>query len=147
MKSDKFPGSICAGGRYDDLTGLFGMKGMSGVGVSFGADRIFDLMEQENIFPEELSKGPMVLFVNFGEEEALYSLKLVSQLREDGISAELYPDPVKLKKQMNYANDRGVAYVALIGSDEITSGKFILKSMETGEQTAIKPEELITTLS
>jgi len=147
VKSDKFPGSICAGGRYDDLTGLFGMKGLSGVGVSFGADRIFDLLEQENLFPEELSKGPTVLFVNFGEAEALYSLKLVSQLREDGISAELYPDPVKLKKQMSYANDRGVTYVALIGSDEITSGKFVLKNMETGEQAAITPEDLLSTLS
>ena len=147
VKSDKFPGSICAGGRYDDLTGLFGMKGLSGVGVSFGADRIFDLMAQENLFPEELSKGPTVLFVNFGEAEALYSLKLVSQLREDGISAELYPDPVKLKKQMSYANDRGVTYVALIGSDEITSGKFVLKNMETGEQAAITPEDLLSTLS
>jgi len=147
VKSNKFPGSICAGGRYDDLTGLFGMKDLSGVGVSFGADRIYDLMEQEKLFPEKLSKGPKVLFVNFGMKEALYSLNLVSKLRKEGVIVELYPDSVKLKKQMSYANDRGVTYVVLIGSDEIASGKFKLKNMENGEQSTITLQDLLSTLS
>ena len=136
-------GSICGGGRYDDLTGLFGMKGMSGVGISFGADRIYDVLTELELFPAETDQGLSLLFVNFGEKEQLHCMKLVKKLRDAGIDCELYPTPSKLQKQMKYANDRNVSYVALVGENEINSGIIQLKNMFSGEQDSVTIEELI----
>ena len=141
--TDGFSGSICGGGRYDDLTGIFGLKDVSGVGVSFGADRIYDILRDNNLFPESVVASSEVLFVNFGENEASYCLKLVSQLRKNGISAELYPDNVKMKKQMKYADGTGVRYVILAGASEIESDKVQVKDMQTGEQIDVKSSELL----
>jgi len=142
VKVDNFPGSLCAGGRYDDLTGLFGLKDVSGVGVSFGADRIYDVMEQEGAFPEGITVTTQLMLANFGDEEVAYSLGLVARLREDGIHAELYPDAAKMKKQMSYADAKSIRYVGLAGSDEISSGKITLKDMETGDQQSVTEVEL-----
>lgn len=139
-------GSICGGGRYDDLTGLFGMKGMSGVGVSFGADRIYDVLTELELFPKETGLGLKLLFVNFGEVEQLHCLKLVQLAREEGIDCELYPSKAKMQKQMKYANDRGVQYVAIIGEEEINNGVVKLKDMESGEQFDLTSDELIAKL-
>ena len=139
-------GSICGGGRYDDLTGLFGMKGMSGVGVSFGADRIYDVLTELELFPKETGLGLKLLFVNFGEVEQLHCLKLVRLAREEGIDCELYPSKAKMQKQMKYANDRGVQYVAIIGEEEINNGVVKLKDMESGEQFDLTSDELIAKL-
>ena len=139
-------GSICGGGRYDDLTGLFGMKGMSGVGVSFGADRIYDVLTELELFPKETGLGLKLLFVNFGEVEQLHCLKLVQLAREEGIDCELYPSKAKMQKQMKYANDRGVQFVAIIGEEELNNGIVKLKDMETGEQFDLSKEELIAKL-
>jgi histidyl-tRNA synthetase len=136
-------GSICGGGRYDDLTGLFGMKGMSGVGISFGADRIYDVLTELELFPAETDQGLSVLFVNFGEKEQLHCMKLVKKVRDAGIDCELYPTPSKLQKQMKYANDRNVSYVALVGENEINSGMIQLKNMVSGEQDSVTIDELI----
>ena len=125
-------GSICGGGRYDDLTGLFGMKGMSGVGVSFGADRIYDVLTELELFPKETGLGLKLLFVNFGEKEQVHCMKLVQVAREAGIDCELYPTKAKMQKQMKYANDRGVQFVAIIGEEEINKGIVKLKNMESG---------------
>ncbi len=138
------PGSICGGGRYDDLTGVFGLKGMSGVGISFGADRIYDVLLETNKFPAELGASTKLLFANFGEAEAMHCLKLLRQVREAGIAAELYPDAVKMAKQFKYADDKGIPYVAIIGGNEIAQGIVTIKDMKTGEQKAVKQEDLLS---
>ena len=140
-------GSICGGGRYDNLTGIFGKEGLSGVGISFGADRIYDCLEQLNLFPEELSSQTDVLFVNFGEKESLFAQKTARMLREEGVKAEVYPDNAKLKKQMNYANDRHIRFVVLAGEEEIRQNEVSLKDMLTGEQQSIPVEEIVSRIS
>ena len=137
-------GSICGGGRYDDLTGLFGMKGMSGVGISFGADRIYDVLTELELFPKETDLGLTLLFVNFGEKEQAHCMKLVHQCRKAGIDSEIYPSNAKMQKQMKYANDRGVQFVALIGEEEMNKGIVNIKNMESGEQIALETEKLIS---
>ena len=139
-------GSLTGGGRYDDLTGIFGLPGVSGVGISFGADRIYDVMDQLNLFNNEATSTTQILFTNFGSEEERYCLQILTKLRAAGISAELYPDPDKMKKQMNYANRKNVKYVALVGETEIAEGLITLKKMDTGEQSKIKAEDLVSTL-
>ena len=136
-------GSICGGGRYDDLTGLFGMSNMSGVGISFGADRIYDVLTELDLFPKEVGQGLEVLFVNFGETEQAYCLPLVKDIRKNGISCEIYPAKAKMQKQMKYANDIQVKYVAIVGENEIENEIIQLKNMETGEQEEVSVEELI----
>ena len=127
-------GSIGGGGRYDDLTSIFGLKGMSGIGISFGLDRIGLVMEELNLFPEDISSTVQVLCINFGNAEALQSMKLLQQLRSLGIKSELYPDAAKIKKQMDYANKRSIPFVVIIGESELTNGTFVLKNMLTGSQ-------------
>ena len=139
-------GSITGGGRYDNLTGVFGMPGLSGVGISFGADRIYDVLNQLELYPAEISAAVKVLFINFGAEEAKRAQKVISILRRAGISAQLYPDAAKMKKQMNYANAEGVGYVAIIGETELADGTVALKNMATGEQRSVTPEELVEIL-
>jgi len=139
-------GSICGGGRYDDLTGIFGMKDMSGVGISFGADRIYDVMEQLDLFPPGVDSRLDLLFINFGEEEAQFCMSEVKKLRNADISCELYPKSAKMNKQMKYANDRGVKFVALVGKNEMEEGVMKIKNMDSGEQVDIKPAELINYL-
>ena len=139
-------GSICGGGRYDDLTALFGMKDMSGVGISFGADRIYDVLNTLELFPASIAKGLSVLFINFGDAEAKHCFKLVNALRKAGIDSELYPSAAKMKKQMKYANDRGVQHVAMVGSQEIEKGIVQLKHMESGEQVEVDINQLIEKL-
>ena len=136
-------GSICGGGRYDDLTGIFGLPDVSGVGISFGADRIYDVLEEMNGFPDFSDESTKIVFVNFGEAEALHCLKLVRQLRNDGIHAELYPDSAKMKKQMSYADAKKIPFVALIGTEEMKSGKITIKNMRTGEQLKMTMDELL----
>ena len=136
-------GSICGGGRYDDLTGIFGMPGMSGVGISFGADRIYDVMCGLELFPADTMVTTKVLFVNLGEQEQLASLRAVDALRTAGISAEVYPDSAKMKKQMEYANRRGIPYVVIIGSEELAEGMATLKDMQRGEQIKVAIAELV----
>ncbi|MCE2711835.1 MAG: histidine--tRNA ligase [Cryomorphaceae bacterium] len=136
-------GSICGGGRYDDLTGLFGMKGMSGVGISFGADRIYDVLTELNLFPEETSQGLTLLFVNFGEKEQSFCLKKVRELRTQGISCEVYPTAAKLQKQMKYANDRNVKFVALAGENELKNNVIQIKNMSSGEQFEVAADALM----
>lgn len=135
-------GSITGGGRYDNLTGVFGMPGLSGVGISFGADRIYDVLNQLNLYPESVSESVKVLFLNFGEKEATKAMELVKKLRENGVSAELYPDSVKLKKQMAYADALHVPYVAIIGESELADGTVNLKDMLTGTQSVVKSDTL-----
>lgn len=139
-------GSICGGGRYDDLTGLFGLKNVSGVGISFGADRIFDALNELNLFPENLSKGIQVLFVNFGEKEALYCQKLMKDMRANDITCDLYPAAAKIQKQMKYANDIHAQYVVLVGEEEMNDELLQVKNMTSGEQDEFSLEELITLL-
>lgn len=142
-----FNSSICGGGRYDNLTGVFDPKNpLSGVGVSFGADRIYDLLNDKGLFPEEVMKTTEVLFINFGEKEAAYCLKASGELRKAGIRTELYPDAAKMKKQMKYANDKSVEYVVMAGSNEIESGNLAVKNMSTGEQESLTLEDLIVKL-
>ncbi len=140
-------GSIGGGGRYDDLTGIFGLKNMSGIGISFGLDRIYLVMDELQLFKNVNIPKPDILFINFGESEALYSLKAVLELRKNGIKAELYPDNAKMKKQMTYAGKREIPYVAMAGSNEMEKGIFSLKNMETGEQKEVKLDKLIKLLS
>ena len=140
-------GSLCGGGRYDDLTGIFGLNDVSGVGVSFGADRIYDVMEKNNKFPEDTTSTTTLMFVNFGEKEAIHCLSLLAEIRQSGIKAELFPDNARLKKQMNYANQKNVEYVALVGEDEIKNEKITLKNMKTGIQNQITLDELIEEIS
>ena len=139
-------GSITGGGRYDNLTGVFGMSGLSGVGISFGADRIYDVLNQLNLYPEEISNTVKVIFVNFGQTEAVQSAKYIAQLRQQGISAELYPDSTKMKKQMNYANDNKIPFVAIIGETELQDGTIAVKNMNSGEQKTMSINELIDAL-
>jgi histidyl-tRNA synthetase len=140
-------GSICGGGRYDDLTGLFGMKGMSGVGISFGADRIYDVLNELNLFPEALDNGVKVLLINFGEKELLYAMKVAHQLRNAGIDCDVYPSAAKLQKQMKYANDIRAEYTILIGETEMTTEILTLKNMSSGEQTSLDLKEIIKKLN
>ena len=135
--------SIAGGGRYDDLTGAFGLENMSGIGVSFGADRIYDLLLERSLFPNSLEITTQVMFVNFGDVEAKYCMSLVSQLRKNGISCELYPDSVKLKKQMKYADAKKVEIVALVGEEEMSANSINVKNMATGDQSTKTIEELI----
>ncbi|MFD2725642.1 histidine--tRNA ligase [Hyunsoonleella rubra] len=139
-------GSIGGGGRYDDLTGIFGMKDMSGVGISFGLDRIYLVLEELNLFPETVSINVEVLFMNFGEKEALFSLKAIKHLRAQGINAELYPDSAKMKKQMTYANRRQIPFVVLVGESEIEANHFTLKDMVSGSQEKVSLDTLISTI-
>lgn len=139
-------GSICAGGRYDDLTGIFGLEGVSGVGVSFGADRIYDVLQQIDRFPEKGEMDTQILFVNFGEQEVLHILPILRKLRKAGIASELYPDEAKMKKQMSYANTRKIPFVALVGELEIQEGVITLKEMDTGNQERLTSEQLIKRL-
>ena len=139
-------GSITGGGRYDNLTGIFGMPGLSGVGISFGADRIYDVLNQLELYPKDSVTTTQLLFINFGEKETAYCLPIIGQVREHGIRAEIYPDTAKMKKQMSYANSKDIPYVALAGENEIAAGKVTLKNMETGEQQMLSPEELINVL-
>ena len=136
-------GSITGGGRYDNLTGVFGMDGVSGVGISFGADRIFDVLNQLDLYPKEAVNSTQLLFVNFGEKEAAYCLPILAKAREAGVRSEIYPDPAKMKKQMSYANDKNIPFVAIVGENEMNEGKVMLKDMVKGEQSLVSPEELI----
>lgn len=140
-------GSICGGGRYDDLTGLFGMSGMSGVGISFGADRIYDVLTELELFPKETDQGLTLLFVNFGEKEQNHCMKLMHEVRANGIDCELYPTSAKIQKQMKYANDRKVQYVALIGEQEMNEELVLLKNMESGDQVEMSIDEVIHKLN
>ncbi|MDE6229604.1 MAG: histidine--tRNA ligase [Muribaculaceae bacterium] len=139
-------GSITGGGRYDNLTGVFGMPGLSGVGISFGADRIYDVLNQLNLYPADLLTGAKVLFLNMGEAETAQSLKVIGQLRGAGIAAEVYPDAAKMKKQMTYADAKAIPFVAIIGESELAEGKLTLKNMQTGEQQLLTPAEAIEVL-
>ena len=136
-------GSIGGGGRYDDLTGIFGLKNVSGVGISFGLDRIYLVLESLGLFPKTVAKSVDALFINFGDSEALFSLKAIKQLRAHGIHAELYPDSAKMKKQMNHANKRQIPFVILVGAEEMQSNKFTLKNMVSGEQSTLDLDALI----
>lgn len=140
-------GSIGGGGRYDDLTGIFGLKNMSGVGISFGLDRIYLVLEELELFPETVTVKPKAVFVNYGTEEAMYAMNALMQLRQNGIKSELYPDQSKIAKQFQYADKKGIPFVILAGSDEIHQNKFTLKELTTGEQTLVDLKELIQKLS
>lgn len=137
-------GSITGGGRYDNLTGIFGMPGISGVGISFGADRIYDVLNQLELYPEEVTTATQLLFVNFGETETNYCLPIAGKARKAGIRTEVYPDSVKVKKQMQYANARNIPYVAIAGESEMAEGKVMLKNMVTGEQKLLAADDVIT---
>ena len=136
-------GSITGGGRYDNLTGIFGMPGLSGVGISFGADRIFDVLNTLDLYPKNAMAGTQLLFINLGEKETAHSLPVVAKARVAGIRTELFPDKAKMKKQMSYANAKQIPFVALVGENEMAEGKITLKNMTTGEQTLVTPDELI----
>lgn len=142
-----FPSSICGGGRYDDLTGIFGLKDVSGVGVSFGADRIYDLLLDKDLFPAQVGLSAQVMFVNFGEKEAAQCQLWAKKLRAAGIRTEVYPDAAKMKKQMKYANDKSIPYVLLVGDREIEAQQPTVKNMETGDQNAMSIVKLIEILS
>lgn len=137
-------GSITGGGRYDNLTGIFGMPGISGVGISFGADRIYDVLNTLDLYPKEITTNTQLLFINFGDKEAEYCMPIVSKSRANGIRTELFPDAAKMKKQMSYANANNIPFVALAGDDEIEKGVVTLKNMETGEQKQVTAEEMIS---
>lgn len=139
-------GSITGGGRYDNLTGVFGMPGLSGVGISFGADRIYDVLNQLNLYPADLLTGAKLLFLNMGAAEAVASMKMLAGIRRAGIAAEIYPDSAKMKKQMTYANALNIPYVAIIGESEMAEGKMMLKNMQTGDQQLVNLEEAIEIL-
>ena len=139
-------GSISGGGRYDNLTGIFGMPGLSGVGISFGVDRIYDVLNALDLYPKDSLQTTQVLFINFGEKETAYCLPIVAQVRAAGIRAEMYPDSTKMKKQMSYANAKQIPYVVLAGDNEIEAGKVTLKNMESGEQQLLTAEQLINTI-
>ncbi len=135
-------GSITGGGRYDNLTGIFGMPGLSGVGISFGADRIYDVLNQLDLYPKDSVTGTQLLFINFGDKETAYCLPIINKVRANGIRAEIYPDAAKMKKQMSYANAKQIPFVALAGENEMVEGKVTLKNMETGEQQMLTAAEL-----
>ena len=136
-------GSITGGGRYDNLTGIFGMPGISGVGISFGVDRIFDVLNALDAYPKEAVNGTQLLFINFGEKETAFCMPIAARLREEGIRTEVFPDSVKMKKQMSYANAKSIPFVALVGENEMNEGKVTLKNMTTGEQNLVTPDELV----
>ncbi len=140
-------GSITGGGRYDNLTGIFGLPGLSGVGISFGADRIYDVLNQLDLYPETVTTSTQLLFVNFGEAEAAYCMPIIAQARQARIRCEIYPDATKMKKQMQYANQKQVPFVAIVGENEMAEGKLTLKNMTTGEQQLLTPAELIELLT
>ena len=140
-------GSITGGGRYDNLTGIFGMPGVSGVGISFGADRIYDVLTELNLFPEEALEQTQVLFATFGQEELKYALTWARELRAKGVRTEVFPEPTKMKKQMGYADNNHIPYVAIVGGDEMAQHKVMLKNMTTGEQALVSREELLVVLS
>ena len=140
-------GSITGGGRYDNLTGIFGMPGLSGVGISFGADRIYDVLNGLDLYPKEAVNGTKLLFINFGDKETAYCLPVVRACRAAGISTEMFPDKAKMKKQMSYANAKAIPFVVLAGDNEIAENKFTLKNMTTGEQHLVTTEELINIVS
>ena len=144
---DTAMGSICGGGRYDDLTGIFGLKNMSGVGVSFGADRIYDVMNELNLFPKDSTISSKILFVNFGRTETRVILPILKLLREKNIACELYPDSTKMQKQFNYANSNRIPYVAIIGEDEIKNNTITIKNMQNGQQEKMSVEQLIALLN
>ncbi|MCL2413457.1 MAG: histidine--tRNA ligase [Bacteroidales bacterium] len=144
---DTAMGSICGGGRYDDLTGIFGLKNMSGVGVSFGADRIYDVMTDLNLFPESSNVGSQILFVNFGRAETRTILPILKRLREEKIACELYPDTAKMQKQFNYANNNHIPYVAIIGEDEIKNNAITIRNMQTGHQEKVSVEQLVNVMT
>src|SRR5574344_3096754 len=137
-------GSITGGGRYDNLTGIFGMPGLSGVGISFGADRIYDVLNTLNLYPQETITGTQLLFINFGENETTYCLPIIAQCRAAGICTEMFPDSIKMKKQMSYANTKNIPYVALVGDNEMKESKVTLKNMSTGEQLMVSIYELLS---
>ena len=139
-------GSITGGGRYDNLTGIFGMPNVSGVGISFGADRIYDVLAELNLYPENLQSSTQLLFATFGEEELLYALKWAKALRAAGVSVEVYPEPTKMKKQMGYADSKNIPFVAIVGSDEMASGEVMLKNMLTGEQQKMNLDALLNAM-
>jgi histidyl-tRNA synthetase len=139
-------GSITGGGRYDNLTGIFGMPGVSGVGISFGADRIYDVLCELNLYPENLQSTTQLLFATFGQEELLYAVRWAGALREKGYSVEVYPEPTKMKKQMGYADAKKIPYVAIVGGDEMAAGKVMLKNMTSGEQQLVSLEQLLAQL-
>lgn len=139
-------GSITGGGRYDDLTGIFGMPGLSGVGISFGADRIYDVLNTLELYPKEMLSSTQVLFINFGEKETAYCLPFIAEIRKNGIRAEIFPDKAKMKRQMNYANAKNIPYVVFAGEDEIEKGKLMLKDMQSGEQKLVTAKELIASV-
>ena len=139
-------GSITGGGRYDNLTGIFGLPGLSGVGISFGADRIYDVLNGLDLYPKEAVNGTQLLFINFGEKEVAYCLPILTKCRAAGIRTEIFPDSVKMKKQMAYAKAKQVPFAALVGESEIAEGKLTLKNMSTGEQSLVTPEQLVDTL-
>ena len=140
-------GSISGGGRYDNLTGIFGMPGLSGVGISFGVDRIYDVLNALDLYPKDSLQTTQVLFINFGEKETAYCLPIINKVRAQGIRAEIYPDSAKMKKQMSYANAKQIPFVVLAGESEMAAQKVTLKNMETGEQVFVSPDELIAKLS
>ena len=139
-------GSITGGGRYDNLTGIFGMPGLSGVGISFGADRIYDVLNTLELYPKEMLSSTQVLFINFGEKEIAYCLPFIAEIRKSGIRAEIFPDKAKMKRQMNYANAKNIPYVVFAGEDEIEKGKLMLKDMQSGEQKLVTAKELIASV-
>lgn len=139
-------GSITGGGRYDNLTGIFGMPGLSGVGISFGADRIYDVLNTLELYPKEMLSSTQVLFINFGEKETAYCLPFIAEIRKNGIRAEIFPDKAKMKRQMNYANAKNIPYVVFSGEDEIEKGKLMLKDMQSGEQKLVTAKELIASV-
>ena len=140
-------GSICGGGRYDDLTGIFGLPNVSGVGVSFGAERIYDILSQQDLFPSDSLETTKVMFVNFGEKEEVYCLPVLTDLRKNGINTEIYPENAKMKKQMNYANKKQIPFVVLAGESEMSKNRFTLKNMTSGDQKSVTAKELINILS
>ena len=137
-------GSITGGGRYDNLTGIFGMPGLSGVGISFGADRIYDVLNTLDLYPKEAVAATQLLFINFGDKEIGYCIPIAAKCRQSGVSCEIYPDKAKMKKQMAYANAKGIRFVALAGENEIAQGKVTIKNMDTGEQNTVTPEEIVS---
>ncbi|MBQ7997620.1 MAG: histidine--tRNA ligase [Paludibacteraceae bacterium] len=139
-------GSITGGGRYDNLTGIFGLPNVSGVGISFGADRIYDVLTELNLFPESLQSTTQVLFATFGKDELRYALTWAKELRAQGVAVEVYPEPAKMKKQMGYADDKKIPYVAIVGGDEMAQNKVMLKEMSTGEQQLVTPDELLSAI-
>ena len=140
-------GSITGGGRYDNLTGIFGMPGLSGVGISFGADRIYDVLNALDLYPKDSMNATQILFINFGERETAYCLPIINKVRAKGFRAEIYPDAAKMKKQMSYANAKQIPFVALAGENEINEEKVMLKKMETGEQQLLTPDELLVAIN